>query len=581
VTTALTAGEVFEEAELLTVDARFRVRGTQPSPTDVAVVAVDAATLAATPDPWPFSLGAFADVVAHLRDAGAAVIVLDVPFGPGDDAPGAERFMAELTRTDAIVLATARTTPDGSPAVLGGPRTLDLPGVEAADARFDPDDDGVVRRIDHTILPSEDDDDEERAVDEQLDAGVVPTIAVVAARAATGVDVAVEEFGEEGATIDHRGPAGTVSTVSWTDVVRGDVDPGTVRGRVVLVGPTAPALQDRFPTPLAEHVSGTEIHATAVATVLDDFPLATLPLPLRLGIVLALCLLPLAVIRLRTGPALAAIGGLALLYVVASLVAFHADLLVPVLPVLLGLTVAAVAVGASGYVTEARGGARLLRAFSRYVPEVVAQDAVREDRTGGDLLRAIDRDATILFSDLRGFTTMSQTRTPDEVVRVLNDYLSAMANVIIAEGGVVTGYLGDGIMAVFGVPEASDDHADRALAAAIAMLERLQDVNDALADRLGGDRLRMGIGLNSGPVTAGNLGSEQRLEYSVVGDAVNTAARIEGLTKQAPFALLVADETRQRLSRQPDDIVAYDTTTIRGRTGKVTLWSLERTREQP
>lgn len=575
-TTALTAGEAFEEAELRTIDLRFVLRGPQEPPTEVTVVAVDPPTLAATTEPWPFPLTTFADAIERLAGAGAAVIVVDVPFGPGDDAPGADAFRAALAGAAPVVLATARTTADGTPSVLGGPGALQVPGVLAGDARFDPDDDGVVRRFDHTLAASEDDENEVDS--ERLDPGVVPTLPIVAAQAATGDEIPRDRVSDEGATIDHPGPAGTVRSIPLVDLLRGDFDSDLIRGRVVVIGPTAPALQDRYPTPLDERTSGTEIHAAAVTTVLRGLPLSTLPLPVRLAIVLAVCLVPIAVVRLRTGTAVAAVGGVALLHLLVAQLAFRADVLIPVLPVLAGLGAAALAVGAAGYLAEARGGARLQRAFHRYVPEAVARDAVRED---GDLLRAVDRDATILFGDLRGFTTLSETRQPDEVVGVLNDYLRAMADIIIDEGGVVTGYLGDGIMAVFGVPDPMDEHADRALTAAIRMLDRMDDLNDTLADALDGDRLRMGIGLNAGPVTAGNLGSEQRLEYSVVGDAVNTASRIEGMSKHSPFSLLLSDAVRRRLSRPPADLVEYDTVPVRGRSGSVTLWSLERTRTIP
>ena len=139
----------------------------------------------------------------------------------------------------------------------------------------------------------------------------------------------------------------------------------------------------------------------------------------------------------------------------------------------------------------------------------------------------------------------------------------------------VIDYLGDGVMAVFGVATDHEDHADRAVAAGLGILEATSRFNREMADRLDGMRFRVGIGINTGMVTAGNLGTVRRLKYTVIGDAVNTAARIEGMTKDTPYDLLMADATRLRLTAEPDDLVEHDTLSIRGRTGQVRLWSLK------
>jgi adenylate cyclase len=147
---------------------------------------------------------------------------------------------------------------------------------------------------------------------------------------------------------------------------------------------------------------------------------------------------------------------------------------------------------------------------------------------------------------------------------------------INADADAVIDYLGDGVMAVFGVPTERADHADRAVAAGIAVLEATIQFDGEMADRLDGAHFRVGIGINTGMVTAGNLGTIRRLKYTVIGDAVNTAARIEGMTKDAPFDLLMANATRVRLSAEPDDLVEHATLPVHGRTEPVRLWSLRR-----
>ena len=149
-----------------------------------------------------------------------------------------------------------------------------------------------------------------------------------------------------------------------------------------------------------------------------------------------------------------------------------------------------------------------------------------------------------------------------------------MSEAILDHGGTLVAYMGDGIMAVFGAPLKQDDHADRALEAARDMLARLEGFNGWLREQGLHDGFKMGIGLNSGPVMSGNVGSERRLEYTALGDTTNTAARLEGMTKGTPHQLYIADTTHQALTRPADDLVEVGEAEVRGRKAKVKLWSL-------
>lgn len=574
-TVALTAAEAFEEAELRAVDARFVIRGTQPPPPDVVVIAVDEGTLAAVGERWPFSLDLYADAVNQLAAAGAAVIVLDVPFGPGADAPGLDRFLAAIDAASAVVLATAQDDAEGVPVVLGGAAALAVPGVRAADARFDPDDDGVVRRIDHTNGAAGDGDIDSDGSAPMMSV-TAATIAVVGAEQLTGATFPITFAGDDGATIDHPGPTGTIDQISLAAVLDGSVSLTSIVGRIAVLGPTAAALQDLHPTPLAERTSGAEIHAAAIATVLADLPLSTPSAPFGLLAVLLVCGAPLLASRLRAANGLILVVALTFTYLVVAQVAFQLGVLLPVVPPLFGLVGTVLAAVAVDYAYEARARRRVREVFGRYVPATVVRDIVESDGDG-DLLRATTRDVTVMFSDLRGFTTFSETRDPAIVMGALNRYLGAMTDVVLDEGGQVVGYLGDGLIAVFGAPDPVSDHADRALAAATRMLELVDDGGAKLLGTNDGTFLRTGIGLNSGPVTAGNLGTVRRLAYTIIGDTVNTASRIEGLTKESPYDLLLADATREALTVPPADLVEHATLPVRGRTASIRLWSLTST----
>ena len=180
----------------------------------------------------------------------------------------------------------------------------------------------------------------------------------------------------------------------------------------------------------------------------------------------------------------------------------------------------------------------------------------------------------MLFSDLRGFTSYSESRPPARVIEVLNAYLTEMSDAILNNGGTLISYMGDGIMAVFGTPLDQPDHRDRALATARDMLTRLETFNERMRAEGSGDGFRMGIGINTGQVMCGNVGSERRLEYTTIGDTVNTASRIEGMTKGTPYQLFVADSTYSGLSETPEDLVFVDEMAVRGRQTGVRLWGL-------
>jgi len=217
---------------------------------------------------------------------------------------------------------------------------------------------------------------------------------------------------------------------------------------------------------------------------------------------------------------------------------------------------------------------RLRDTFARFLPESVVDQVVTGDestvRLGG--VRLV---GTALFSDLRGFTSFAESRSPDEVIEALNRYLGEMSDAVLDNGGTLTAYMGDGLMAVFGAPVQSDDHADRALRTAREMLnERLPRFNEWL--KAGGEdkHFAMGVGVCSGPMMSGNVGSERRLEYAAIGDTVNTASRLESLTKDFPHHLLIADSTRQLLTEEFDGLTFVDEITLRGKSKPTRLFTL-------
>jgi adenylate cyclase len=217
---------------------------------------------------------------------------------------------------------------------------------------------------------------------------------------------------------------------------------------------------------------------------------------------------------------------------------------------------------------------RVRSVFSRFMPEHVVEDVLQ--RTDEDLRLGGSRDVgTVMFTDIRGFTAFSESAEPQLVIQLLNEYFGEMIDAIFAQDGTLVGYRGDGLLAVFGAPLALEDHADRALAAAREMLEvRLPRFNSWLAEQRLGGPFEMGIGLNSGAFMSGNVGSARQLEYTVHGDTVNTAARLEGMTKTTGRSLLLAESTYRALSRPPDDLDFVGELEVRGRRSALSVWTL-------
>ena len=218
---------------------------------------------------------------------------------------------------------------------------------------------------------------------------------------------------------------------------------------------------------------------------------------------------------------------------------------------------------------------RVRGVFSRFVPEHVVDDVL--ERADDDLRLGGSRGVgTVMFTDIRGFTAFSETAEPQRVIDLLNQYFGEMIEAVFESGGTLVAYRGDGVLAVFGAPIAHEDHADRALAAAREMLAvRLPRFNSWLREQRLAEGFEMGIGLNSGPFMSGNVGSARRLEYTVHGDTVNTAARLEAMTKAAGRPLLVSESTRDALSHLPRDLAFVGESPIRGREATVRLWTFD------
>ena len=547
------------DTELASVDTRFSIRGDEQPRDDIVLVLIDDTTSRELPVRFPFPRSLHARVIDTISQENPKAIAYDVEFLQPTKAKQDSALIDAVARAgpNKVVLADSQPDPQGRSGVFGGQKLLDDIGARAGNTQIGEDSDGVRRRVPYEV-------------------GKMETFPLVAAEIASGKQITPDQMGGPTSWIDYAGGPGTYPAVPFSRVLTGQFPPGTFDDKVVVVGASDPALKDIAETPMSRSdlTSGAEINANAIATALDGFPLKSTPLGFDLFLIALMGVIaPLASYRLSPIRALALGLLAAALYLVIAQLAFNSGRIVPVLYPMIALGLSLVGSLVVYYVREAFIRRRVRDTFARFVPESVVGEVLA--RTDDDLrLQGRRMDVTVLFSDIRGFTTFSEARDPGQVLDVLNHYHEEMTAAVMDHGGTLISFMGDGIMATFGSPIEMNDHADRAFAAAKEMLEvRLPKVNEWMRENDVGDEFQIGIGLNSGPVMAGNIGSEQRLEFTTIGDTVNTAARLEGMTKGSGHSLFVADSTRERLSDPDGDLSFVDSFPVRGRAEEIRVWS--------
>jgi adenylate cyclase len=344
--------------------------------------------------------------------------------------------------------------------------------------------------------------------------------------------------------INYRGPAGTFPFYSVTDIIHGRLDPALFENKIVLVGATATGIYDLRVTPFSPVYPGVEIHATVIDNILHkDFikrPGWTAIFDILAVIILGFVLVPvLSRFRAVTGLLFALI--LALAYIVFNRFVFAGwnfwlNMVYPVLTILfvyVGITI-------YKYVTEEREKKKIRGAFQYYLTASVINEMLKNPsklKLGGD-----KKDLTVLFSDIRGFTTVSEKLTPEELVKLLNEYLTAMTDKVFQYDGLLDKYMGDAIMAVYGAPLDQPDHAIRACRTALDMMKELKNLQVKWS-REGRPVLNIGIGINSGDMVVGNMGSQMRFDYTVMGDSVNLGSRLEGINKEYGTNIVISEFT--------------------------------------
>jgi adenylate cyclase len=418
-----------------------------------------------------------------------------------------------------------------------------------------------------------------------------PSLSVQAVRLASGVEpqrltldfgralsvgpVSIPVDPRDRMLINYAGPAGSFHYLSAGDNQSGKVPADTVRDRIVFVGATAAGTYDLRVTPTSPIMPGVEKHANVAANILngkflrrpDWVELVELSGILFLPLVLA-WLLP----RLR--PAVS-VGAVALVWATlfgAVHLAFRGGLWLPVVYPTLALGLTFLGITVYRLLTEERQRLWTKRAFQQFVsPEVVEQlmENPAALQFGGEM-----RNLTVLFSDIRDFTPYTERHPPQEVVQMLREYLTKMVDQVLSQQGTLDKFIGDGVMAIFGAPVPLPDHAERACRAALGMNHELEALRARWAAE-GREPFRIGIGINTGDMMVGNLGSEQLFDYTVAGDGVNIGARVEALNKEFETTTsIIISETTYQAARDVLDVRQLGEATVKGKSRPIVVYEL-------
>jgi adenylate cyclase len=386
--------------------------------------------------------------------------------------------------------------------------------------------------------------------------------------------------------LNYWGGANTFRTFSYADILAGKYPAADFKDKIVLVGNTSPLVQDDFRTPFSSSnlvltgklpTPGVEVHANAVKTILDGVPYQRAAKRINLLLLFLAGLFTAGILTWR-GPW----KGLFMLLVLTA--AFSLIVYLLWLKYHLWLNLAApgtmilllyTSMTLQSFTAAEMERRRTRAMFGRYVSPAVMEELMKNPDLAS--LGGQRREVTVLFADIRGFTSYSENKPPEEVVSRLNAYLDEMTVVIFRHGGTLDKYLGDGLMAVFGVPLVLDRHAAKAVSCALEMQRAVDKLNEKWQAE-GQPPLQIGIGINSGSVLVGNVGSQERMDYTVIGEDVNLASRLESLNKEYGTDIIISGQTRDLLTGEaPEEMVLHDLglVQVRGLEKSVQIYSVQ------
>ncbi|TAJ76243.1 MAG: adenylate/guanylate cyclase domain-containing protein [Gallionellaceae bacterium] len=542
-----TQNPFLEAFEAKTYDLRYKsLRGPIAPHPDIAIIAIDDKSIAEL-GRFPWTRTEYAHLISRLSDAGAKRVLFDA-FFPEHEASKPDRAFAEaIKKAGNIVLAMSF---DLDKDFRVGGVTRSIPEIERNAAgighiNFLPESDGVNRRSMLVIQDAE--------------GKFTPSLGLVGAMAALGekeftanpYDIAVGEHhipvsADYAMWINYTGNPGVYPRYSFTDVAHGRIAPELLKGKILFVGATALGVYDMRVTPFHGNTPGVEVHATIADNIISERYIRQTGFESLIDILFILLLGSLSyylTTKLRLYSAIPAAFLMSAGYIWLSYRFFLDGHWVSMVYPPLAAVVAVLVGGSFRYLVLDRSARQMRSMFSSYLSDkLVARLEENPDaaKIGGD-----NKEVTVLFTDVKSFTSFSEKHTPQEVVARLNEYLGAMVQVVERFDGTVDKFIGDGILIYWGAPLAQPDHAKLAIECIKAMRKRMEELREKWkADGVEPFYIRGGV--QSGEVVAGNVGFEgKKMEYTVIGDTVNQAARLESSAKYYGINFLVGESTHK------------------------------------
>jgi adenylate cyclase len=618
----LTDEPYWHKTEGALIDRRYMLRGERNPDPDIVLVGLGTSAfqldtlstneIAASPalqlmrQPWPWDRKVYAAVLEKLMSGGAKVVMFDFVFA--SETEGDDEFARVLLKNKEHVVIGAMFQDekglDNKTKRLTEPNgRLLLPGAESVVGLVTtwPDSDDVTRRVRYRTSI-------ERETSEMpgIDPGVVEILktAIASGQAPDNLKhltlLTAEKFNgnnivpspEQFKFIDYQGKAGTYRPLPIENMFVEELwnappfNGGLVfSNKIVVVGPMAEIFHDVQSTPFGE-MPGAEIHAQTIAALLRHSWLTGTSPPINLALVLMMLFLALGICLLVSNAlwkVFALVASAAAFFVACQIAFTHYKLVLPMMQPLFCLVVP----GAFGvvfqYALEQFERLRYRNVLSRYVSANVAKVILDDKRSLEDSMRGQKKPVTILFSDIRGFTSMTETTDADKLVAQLNEYFGEMVEVIQEKNsGTLQKFIGDAIMAAWGDTHSDgvDVDARRAVAAALQMRSALVKLNGGWKNNSDRRILATGIGVNHGEVVYGNIGAHNRMELTVLGDGVNLAARLESATKQFHTDVLIGEET-EKLTRDHFIYRNVGAIAFKGKTKPIEVFTLLGDRSQP
>lgn len=540
----------------------------KPPPTDLVILAIDNESLKKIGQ-WPWSRETFARAIKKLNNYEPQSVGIDVIFaepssrGHADDETLTEalqnaHYPIILAAESPFLVLERDAMPQSSTFIKPLPVFEKSPKVTLGHVNLILDRDGVARKFARTITTKE----------QSVNALAYEVIL------RAGKIISKKNNPEPTERIVYSAAPGTIQRIPLARLLEEDIEE-MVKGKIILVGSTAADLHDEKSTPLSRgsQMPGVEIQANIVAMLLRaDF---LLPLTNAQSFFWIIGAAVLSVIPFFVFPASFALPLIinfifGLFHIAAAIILFELGYAANIIHLNLAWICSSVALAGLRYFKSEGERKKLKKIFSKYVSKDVLEHILKNPsavKLGGE-----EKEVTVFFSDIRGFTTLSEKTSPTELVKILNTYFTEMSEEILTQGGVLDKYIGDAIMAFWGAPLEDPKQAEHALEASLAMLKKLGPLNKKI-EAMGGTPINIGIGLYTGPVVVGNIGSESRFDYTIIGDTVNVASRLEGLNKEYKTNIILGETTKNKLINQAP-LVFLGSVKVKGRDETLSIYTL-------